>query len=245
MRSPSTSRLPLRLAGLLALTLSASACPQPKDGDGAKGSTPGEDKQPKAELAPEDDAAKASAGAAETAGADGAAAPPDTATLEVDREASKVGFAVARATIGHIGRFDDYSATLKIVDGAPTGLEISVETGSVVADRKGLTSHLKSADFFHVDKFPTATFTADSFTPQPDEGESAYEVSGTMRLHGVERKLKFPATIELSPERAVGTASLDISAKAFGIDYEGMEAELAEDAVSLQIELVFPRVVGG
>ncbi|MFO7564034.1 MAG: YceI family protein [Enhygromyxa sp.] len=159
-----------------------------------------------------------------------------------DPELSTVGFAVARATIGHIGKFEDYTATLELADGQPVALEIAVKTGSVVADRGGLTSHLKSADFFDVDKFPTATFTASEFTPDPEAGPSAYTIRGTMHLHGVGRKLEFPATLEIGSDSVVGRANLDISAKAFGIDYEGMEAELAEDAVSLEIELVFRDV---
>lgn len=155
---------------------------------------------------------------------------------------STIGFAVARATVGHIGKFEDFDATLTLADGRPVALEIVVKTGSVVADRSGLTSHLQSADFFDVDKFPTATFTATEFTPDPEAGPTGYTIDGTMHLHGVGRKLEFPATLEIGSDRVVGRATLDVSAKAFGIDYEGMEAELAEDAVSLEIELLFTRV---
>jgi polyisoprenoid-binding protein YceI len=165
-------------------------------------------------------------------------------TFEADVASSKIGFAVSRATVGHVGEFEDFESTLQLVGGRPVGLEIAVKTGSVEADRSGLTSHLKSDDFFDVDKFPTATFTASEFTPDPENAPDGYIVAGTMHLHGVERKLEFPATLEIGSDRVVGRATLDISAKAFGIDYEGMEAELAEDAVQLEIELVFPRVAG-
>jgi|GEM_PF-440003 len=174
--------------------------------------------------------------------ATGAETPTIDGSYQADPARSTVGFAVARATVGHLGKFEDFAATLTVADGKPVALEIAVKTGSVVADRSGLTSHLKSADFFDVNKFPTATFTASEFTPDVDAGPGNYTVSGTMRLHGVERKLEFPATLEIGSERVAGRATLDISAKAFGIDYEGMEAELAEDAVSLEIELVFTRV---
>jgi polyisoprenoid-binding protein YceI len=174
--------------------------------------------------------------------ASGAEALPTDGSFKADVTSSTIGFAVARATVGHLGKFDDFEATLQLAGGAPVGLEIAVKTGSVVADRAGLTSHLLSADFFDVDKFPTATFTASEFAPDPESGPNAYVVSGTMHLHGVERKLDFPATLEIESDRVVGRATLDISAKAFGIDYEGMEAELAEDAVLLEIELVFPTV---
>jgi polyisoprenoid-binding protein YceI len=177
-----------------------------------------------------------------TSSASGAETPARSGVLKVDRSRSSVGFAVARATVGHIGKFDEFDASLELRDEQPVGLEISVKTGSVAADRHGLTSHLKSADFFHVDKFPTATFTAEQFTADAEAGPDAYVIAGTMHLHGVGRKLEFPATLEIRSDQVVGRATLDISAKAFGIDYEGMEAELAEDEVQLEIELVFPRV---
>jgi polyisoprenoid-binding protein YceI len=174
--------------------------------------------------------------------ASGAAALPADGTFAADVARSSVVFAVSRATIGHLGKFEDFEATLQLAGGRPVGLKIVVNTGSVMADRTGLTTHLKGTDFFDVDKFPTATFTASEFTPEPESGPNEFIVTGTMHLHGVERKLEFPATLEIGSDRVVGRATLDISAKAFGIDYEGMEAELAEDAVQLEIELVFSSV---
>lgn len=169
--------------------------------------------------------------------------PKQPEPLHADVAQSKVAFIVTRAVGEHIGRFENFSSTLELVDGKPTKLTIAVKTGSVVADRSGLTSHLKSADFFHVDQFPTATFTTTAITPMTgeDAAPNSYAVTGTMRLHGVEGKLEFPAIITVEPERVLGSATLDISAKAFGINYAGMEAELAEDAVGLEVELVFPR----
>jgi polyisoprenoid-binding protein YceI len=161
--------------------------------------------------------------------------------LSADVAQSKVTFLVSRAVGEHIGHFEKFSATLELTEERPTKLEIAVKTGSVVTDRLGLTSHLKSADFFDADKFPTATFETETITPTPEEEPSSYTVTGTMSLHGVRGKLEFPAIIEVQPERVLGRATLDISAKAFGINYAGMEAELADDAVGLAIELVFPR----
>ncbi|PRQ02428.1 hypothetical protein ENSA5_23550 [Enhygromyxa salina] len=193
-----------------------------------------EDSEPSSDRAAE---AGTDSGAAEAASAE----PTTSEALEVDRSQSKVGFAVARATVGHVGHFKQFESKLRLEDGHPVALEINVELGSVAADRKGLTQHLKSPDFFHVDQFPSASFAAERITPKTDAEPGSYEVSGTMRLHGVTQELEFPAAIDVEAERVVGRATLEISAKAFGIDYEGMEAELAEDAVQLEVELVFPR----
>lgn len=182
----------------------------------------------------------------------GDAAPPEPATgdetLQADPAQSKVAFAVARATTGHVGTFGSFSATLILSAGQPSALDISVSTASVVADRLGLTEHLKSGDFFDVTKFPSATFHADAITPAAETSEDSpatHDIVGTMALHGVEGKLEFPATFVIDDQHVLGTATLDISAKAFGIDYEGMEDELAEDAVALEVTLWFPRAAPG
>lgn len=161
--------------------------------------------------------------------------------LRADPKASKVGFAVARATIGHIGSFEDFSAALTLDEkGEPMAFAVRVKTGSVVADQPGLTHHLKSADFFDAEKFPEAGFEATAITPVADT-PGHYTVTGPMRLHGVTQELSFEATLEREAELIRASASVDISAKAFGITYAGMEAELADDAVALEIDLSFPR----
>jgi polyisoprenoid-binding protein YceI len=170
-----------------------------------------------------------------------AATPDGPEQLRADVAQSKVNFLVTRAVGEHLGHFEQFSATLELIDERPSKLSIAVKTGSVATDRLGLTSHLKSSEFFDADKFPTASFETETITATPDEGPSSYVVTGTMALHGVRGKLEFPAMITVDPERVVGRATLDISAKAFGINYAGMEAELADDAVGLAIELVFPR----
>lgn len=227
----------------LALTLALLGCPKtPSDSSGA--SEPGE--QPREATEPASEKHEASEPAA--APHDDADPPPPAAlpgqeVLSVDREHSSVGFAVARATIGHIGHFARFSANLTLERGQPVGLAISVRTGSVAADQHGLTEHLKSADFFDVEKFPTATFTAARIVPLPaDDEQGTHRVHGTMQLHGVERELDFAATFAFEADRVIGSAALDISAKAFGIEYAGMAEELAEDRVALEIELAFPRV---
>jgi polyisoprenoid-binding protein YceI len=212
------------------------------------------DSRPEAETKPDDSPAEpATPDATDSGGNDTTAeAPPQPKptpptgpqTLAADPAQSKVSFAVSRATVGHIGTFGRYKATLVLDADKPKSLDIVVETASVEADAKGLTSHLKSADFFDVDKYPTASFTTAAISVPPEAEPNEYLIKGTMELHGVEAELEFPATIEVDAKQAVGRATLDISAKRFGIDYAGMEAELADDAVALEIELTFPRVAG-
>lgn len=161
--------------------------------------------------------------------------------MSVRKLESSVGFAASRAPIGHLGHFENFDAKLGLVDERPAQLEIIVKTGSVVADRSGLTEHLKGPDFFDASAHPNATFVATSITAAPGSELGHYTVQGTMNFHGVEQALEFPAEIHVEAELVRCKAQLAISASAFEIRYAGMEAELAEDLVELEVELVFPR----
>ena len=227
------------------LTLSLLAC-DPKAGSPSDASKHDAPTQPR-EQPPEPDEAEPAAKPAEPA-----PSPTDAAVeqLSADVSQSKIGFVVSRAPIGHVGHFERFEATLELREGQPSALQIRVIAESVVADRLGLTEHLKSADFFDVATYPSASFGTTSLTPlvpsskaDSDDAETAdnIRVVGFMMLHGVERELAFPARFDIDAERAIARATLDISAKAFGIDYAGMEDELAEDAVGLEVELWFPR----
>lgn len=221
----------------LVFALGPFGCPSEPEADKAAQDEPAEPALP--------DATDAAGPAARTPESQSNAPQPNEPKmpeqLTADVAQSKVRFLVTRAVGEHIGHFEQFTATLELTDGRPSKLEIAIKTGSVSTDRQGLTSHLKSAEFFHVDQFPTASFTTDSIEPVAGDEPNSYEVTGTMSLHGVKGKLEFPATITVEPKRVLGHATLDISAKAFGINYAGMEAELAEDAVGLDVELVFPR----
>ena len=213
----------------------------------------------KAPSKPSDDAATPEAATPEAAPEPAEAEPepapaePEDAReqLSVDASRSQVRFLVSRAPIGHIGHFERFEATLGLRAGQVEDLQIEVFTESVVADRLGLTEHLKSDDFFDVAKYPRASFQTKTLTPIPpgegdgDPGDGAeldnVSVVGVMRLHGVEAELTFPARFEVDAEGVSAHATLEISAKAFGIDYAGMEDELAEDAVGLEVALSFPR----
>ncbi len=74
-----------------------------------------------------------------------------------------------------------------------TGMETSNTENTV--DR--LTTHLKSADFFDVENFPTATFTIASVAPST-EGENMYTANGTLTMKGKTNPVTFPAQIYMN-----------------------------------------------
>lgn len=188
-----------------------------------------------------DEAKPADEAAPATASPDPPARPAATVEqLKADPGASTIGFAVAKATGEHVAEFEDFEATVSLSAGQPDALGVVIQMASVRSDREGLTKHLKSADFFDVDRFPTSTFTATAFRPAPG-AEATHEVSGKLALHGVEREVTFPAAIVIADSRVDGKAELTINPRDYGINYPGLREELVDTNVLLEIQLEFPR----
>ncbi len=162
--------------------------------------------------------------------------------LSVDLDRSKVGFFVAKATAGHEAKFERFSATLTMHDQQPKELTLDLDVASLRTDQAALTKHLKSEDFFHVDAHPKASFTSSSMVARPSPNEEAtHDVEGQLTIKGVTKTIEFPAVVTTSEQQVRGTATLDIEAKNFGIDYPGMAEELVDDTVELEVTLVFER----
>ena len=68
---------------------------------------------------------------------------------------------------------------------------------STFTDAEKLTGHLKSGDFFDVEKFPQSTF---DITELKKNSDSDYTVSGNFTLHGVTKNITFPATVSKNGE---------------------------------------------
>ncbi|MGA5416214.1 YceI family protein [Streptomyces pseudogriseolus] len=130
-------------------------------------------------------------------GATDSAVSPDLAALtgeyELDPAHTTIGFVARHAMVTNVkGHFKEFSGTLHL-DGADPGkstasLDVvmdSIDTGN--ADRDG---HLRSADFFKIDEFPTMTFRS---TKAEALGGDDYRITGDLTILGTTR----PISIDL------------------------------------------------
>ena len=91
--------------------------------------------------------------------------------------------------------------TITVGDGSAQGtFTVDMDTIRVLgvaAGKEGketdLEEKLKSDDFFDVEKFPTATFTIMSVTPDP--ADAGYDIVGSLTMKGVTHEITFPTTI--------------------------------------------------
>jgi polyisoprenoid-binding protein YceI len=171
----------------------------------------------------------------------GASAPKDApspapggGTEYVIRVGSKIGFVGSKVTGSHNGGFTNFAGSFKVQDGKITGSpEIKINMKSTWADASKLTGHLKSPDFFDVEKFPTSTFTVTTIAP---EG-SASKVTGNLQLHGVTKSISFPATVAVAADALTVKAEFAINRKDFGIVYAGKSDDLIRDNVVIRLDL--------
>lgn len=162
-----------------------------------------------------------------------------TRTLRLDAASSSLGFVGAKLTGDHKGSFATLEGDVVLAGDKPASLRLSVKTDSVTSDDERLTGHLKSPDFFDVEKFPKASFTSTAIAEKAGDGGVTHEISGELDLHGVKKAITFPAKLKVESTAASGEAEFTINRKDFGIVYAGMPDDLIKDEVLLKLSLRF------
>lgn len=163
--------------------------------------------------------------------------------LVINGENSKVEFTGSKVTGKHEGGFKTLTGTIDLVNGKPTdsSVFVDIDASSVFTDDEKLTGHLKSADFFEVEKFPKATFKSTKIEPDAAKGADAYTVTGDFNLHGVTKSISFPATIKAAADAVDVDAEFAVNRKDFGIVYQGKADDLIRDDVVIKLTLKAPR----
>ena len=106
-------------------------------------------------------------------------------TYQVDPVHSSAEFKIRHMGVSNVtGRFTDLSGTVTLdaASDAKNAVQMEVKTASIDTSNEQRDKHLKSADFFNAEKFPTMTFKSTSF--KKSDG-ATYEVKGDFTLLGV------------------------------------------------------------
>jgi polyisoprenoid-binding protein YceI len=167
-----------------------------------------------------------------------ATTPAGDATYTFDQSNGKVEWTGSKVTGKHDGSFDAFSGTVSLVDGTPErgSVKVAIDTGSVNVLPAMLQKHLKSADFFDVDKYPTAMFVSTGVSKGGERG-ATHTVTGNLTLHGVTKGITFPATIQVSGDTVDVNAEFAIDRRDFGLVYPGKKDDLIRDDVVIRLAL--------
>jgi polyisoprenoid-binding protein YceI len=165
-----------------------------------------------------------------------------TSTWVSDPAHSEVDFSITHLSISKVhGRFGKVAATLAYNEADVTKSTVTATIGVATVDTgvEQRDTHLKSADFFAVESFPTATFTSTSVV----KNGGKLTITGDLTLHGVTKPVVLEAEGPIGPvpgmdhkPHAGFSATTTISRSAFGIGAKFPPA-MVGDEVKLEIEL--------
>ena len=148
----------------------------------------------------------------------------DRKTYKIDKNHSEVTFQVRHLVTKVRGHFGDFEGTIEHDASDPTrsSVNATVQAASIdtaVGDRD---THLRSADFFDIEKFGTLTFKSTRITKK---GDDSYDVTGDLTIHGVTRPVNLEATFlgkakdPWGNERLGFEAESKINRKDFGLTW--------------------------
>ena len=151
---------------------------------------------------------------------------PTTSTWNIDPAHTTAEFKVRHMMITNVkGHFTGVTGVLTLdeQDIRKSHVEASVDAASINTREADRDTHLKSADFLDVEKFPAMTFSSTRIT-RTGEGEA--QVEGDLTIHGVTRKVEFAVEGPTPPgkdpwgnTRIGWTATTKINRKDFGLTW--------------------------
>lgn len=162
-----------------------------------------------------------------------------------DKSRSKIAFSVGHFLFSTTdGRFKDFKGTIDLDehDLIRSKVDFTVRVASIDTDNKKRDTHLRTGDFFDVEKFPEARFVSTAIEKVTGGG---YRLEGNLTIHGVTKKVAFRLDYlgeNKGPDGFVNArfkASTVLDRRNFGITYDptgfgiGKKVTLEVDAVMI------------
>lgn len=169
-------------------------------------------------------------------------------TYNLDKAHTQIIFTVSHLVISHVsGGFRDFNGTINYEPGDVTKstVDVHIMSASVNTGDDKRDGHLKSPDFFDVQKFPELTFKSAKIEKKGD-GFVAY---GPLTIHGVTKDVELPFTIAgtikdgMGKTHLVAQSSITINRKDYGLTWnravEGGGVLVGEEVkIDLSVEAV-------
>ncbi len=168
-----------------------------------------------------------------------------TGTWELDPAHSSINFSVRHLMVSKVrGSFKSFRGSIIVADDPlQSAATAEIDTASIDTRDDQRDTHLKSADFLEVDKFPLITYKSTSVRPK---GGDEYEVVGDLTIKGTTKPITLDVTFSgLQKDPWGGTrigfeASTEFSRKEFGLEWN-MALEtggvMVGDKVRIEIEV--------
>lgn len=152
-----------------------------------------------------------------------AVAAAEVAVYKIDPDHSGVNFTIRHFVTNVPGRFKDFDGVVKYDKQNPAASSVSftIQATSIDTANTDRDNHLRGADFFDVEKFPTITFSSTSVKAVDAD---TLEVTGDMTMHGVTKKITVPVEVLGSMktprgEKAGFESSFKLDRKEYGVTW--------------------------
>ena len=169
-----------------------------------------------------------------------------TGTWTIDPVHSEVSFVVRHMMVSKVrGRFDKFEGTIQTAaDPLQSAVSATVDLSSVNTGNETRDNHIRSEDFFHVEKHPVMTFRS---TGVRSDGEN-YLLDGDLTLRDVTRPVTFRLELNgFGPDPFGGTragfsATTEINRNDWNVSYNGpipgaSNGMVLSDKVTINLEI--------
>lgn len=177
--------------------------------------------------------------------------PAAVSTWKIDPVHSIAEFRVRHLMISNVrGQFTGVTGSLTYNENDPTQSQVQATIDAATVDTRDpqRDTHLKSADFFDVEKFPTLSFQS---TRIARRANGTITLSGPLTIHGVSRDVEFAVEGPTPPvkdpwgnERIGVQASTKIDRREYGLTFNAAletGGVMVGDEVSITLELEFVK----
>lgn len=140
--------------------------------------------------------------------------------FRIQPEASEISFRATSRLMNAEGHFGRFSGDVLADPNSPAGARItltidaaSLDTGIQMRDK-----HLRSADFFDIERFPTITFQS----VRVEAAGRRTTVLGRLSLHGVTREIAVPVDVQITDTALVATGEFIVNRGDYAMNYNSL-----------------------
>lgn len=167
-------------------------------------------------------------------------------TYKLDAKESTFNWTGKKVTGAHTGTIT-FSDGIISTDGKNvTGGTFNIDMNSiVVTDLQGeykgkLEGHLKSDDFFAVDKYKTSTLKIKSINAiaGAKPGEKTHNITADLTIKNITKEVSFPAQIIVAKDKVIANAEFAVDRTLYDIKYTGMADNLIENNFTVKVRVI-------
>lgn len=163
----------------------------------------------------------------------------------IDMNHSNVGFSVPIMNgLSKVkGKFTDFTVTLNVdeKDITKSSVNVVIKATSIDTGIENRDKHLRTADFFDVEKYPDITFQSSRIEKKGKQ----FIAHGPLTVHGVTKDIALPFTVTGTSESADKTkksvgysASIVLNRRDYGINWNHRVPGFVGDNITVDIDLI-------